>query len=134
MDPYTLVNGHQFYLLFYHSELHGCCGQSEWQCLKLVCPTLDVKPQIFPGLFLYWYVEVGILKSIEVTHSPCWREVLMVSGVSILNFSALRKRFNFLRSRMGLQRLFGFGTKKSRLKKPRDFWFCTNSTVFLFIS
>ena len=45
----------------YYSELHGCCGQTEWQSLELVCPILDVKSQIFPGLFLYWYMEVGIL-------------------------------------------------------------------------
>ena len=44
------------------SELNGCCGQSEWQCLELVCPILDVKSQIFPGLFLYRFVEVGVLK------------------------------------------------------------------------
>ena len=44
----------------------------------------------------------------------------MVSGVSILNFSALRKRFNLLKSSMGLHLLLGFGTKKRRLKNPRD--------------
>ena len=45
----------------------------------------------------------------------------MVSGVSILNFSALRKRFNLLRSNIGLHLLVGFGTKNSRLRNPRDF-------------
>ena len=74
------------------------------------------------------------MKSIEVTHSPCCREVLMVSGVSILNFSTLRKRFSLLRSRMGLHLLLGLGTRKSRLKNPRDFGFCTRSTAFLEIS
>ena len=29
--------------------------------------------------------------------------------------------FGLLRSRIGLQRLCGFGTKKGQLKKPRDF-------------
>ena len=24
------------HLLYYYSELHGCCGQTEWQCLELV--------------------------------------------------------------------------------------------------
>ena len=57
----------------------------------------------------------------------------MVSGVSSLNFCTLRKRFSLLRSRMGLH-LLGLGTKKSRLKKPRDFLFTTNSTAFLSIS
>ena len=37
----------------------------------------------------------------------------MVSGVSILNFSVLRKRFRLLRSKMGLYLLLGFGTKKA---------------------
>ena len=45
----------------------------------------------------------------------------MVSGVSILNFSALRKRFNLLRSNMGLHLLLGLGSRNSLLKKPRDF-------------
>ena len=58
----------------------------------------------------------------------------MVSGVSILNFSALRKRFSLLRSNIGLHLLLGFGTKNSRLKNPRDVWFCTSSTAFLSIS
>ena len=44
----------------------------------------------------------------------------MVSGVSILNFSALSKRFSLLRSNIGLPLLLGFGTKSSQLKNPRD--------------
>ena len=44
----------------------------------------------------------------------------MVSGVSILNFSTLRKIFNLLRSSIGLHLLLGFGTKNSWLKNPRD--------------
>ena len=43
----------------------------------------------------------------------------MVSGVSILNISTLRKRFSLLRSSIGLN-LFDFGTKTSWLKNPRD--------------
>ena len=101
------VYGHQFQLVYYYSELYGCCGQTEMQCFELVCLTLDMKSQIhvFPGLLLYWYV-----KFIEVTHSPCWRVVLMVS-----------KRFGLLRSRIDLQRLCGSGTKKGWLKMPRGF-------------
>ena len=57
----------------------------------------------------------------------------MVSGVSILNFSALRKRFSLLKSSIGLH-LLGFGTKNSRLKNPRDVWCFTSSTAFLAIS
>ena len=40
VDPYTLVHGHQFHLLCYHSELQGRCGQTKRQGLELVCPTL----------------------------------------------------------------------------------------------
>ena len=58
----------------------------------------------------------------------------MVSGVSILNFSALRKKFRLLRSRIGLHFLFGLGTKNSRLKKLREVLFLTSSTAFLSIS
>ena len=58
----------------------------------------------------------------------------MVSGVSILNFSALRKRFSLLRSSIALHLLLGFGTKNSRLKNPKDVWFGTSSTAFLSIS
>ena len=39
----------------------------------------------------------------------------MVSGVSILNLSALRKRFSLLRSSIGLHLMLGFGTRNSRL-------------------
>ena len=31
------------------------------------------------------------------------------------------ERFGLFRSRIGLKRLCGFGTKKGQLKKPRDF-------------
>ena len=57
------------------------------------------------------------LNSIEVTHSPCWREFVMVSGISILNFSTLMNGFSLLRSSIDLHRLLGFGTKNSRLKR-----------------
>ena len=40
----------------------------------------------------------------------------MVSGVSISNFSTLRKRFSLLRSSIGLHLLLGFGTKNTQLK------------------
>ena len=58
----------------------------------------------------------------------------MVSSVSILNFSALRKTFRLLRSSIGLHLLFGLGTKNSRLKKLRDVLCFTSSTAFLSIS
>ena len=86
VDFYILVYSHQFHLPCYYSELHGCCGQTERQCLELVCPTMYMKSQVFPGLFLYWYMEVGIPETIEVTRSPCWREFLMVSRVFFFFF------------------------------------------------
>ena len=55
------------------------------------------------------------LKSMEVTHSPIYREILIVSGVSNLNDSVFRKVFKGLRSRIGLHRLLGLGTKNSQL-------------------
>ena len=60
MDPYTLVEG--FHFLCYDSELHGDCGQPKWKGLELVGTNLDVKSQIFPGLRLYGYMDVGILE------------------------------------------------------------------------
>ena len=51
-------------MAWYHGEL--CCGQPEWPGLELVCPTLDVKSQAFPGLFLYRYMDVGIPPSTVV--------------------------------------------------------------------
>ena len=51
---------------WYHGELKRCCGQPEWPGLELVCPTLDVKSQAFPGLFLYRYMDVGIPPSTVV--------------------------------------------------------------------
>ena len=134
MDPYTLVSGHQFHLLCYNSEFQGSCGQTERQCFELVGLTLDMESQVFSGMFLYRDMEVSIFEIYRSNHSPVWREVLMVSGVSILNFSTLRKRLSLLKSSMGLHLLFGFGTKNSRLKKPRDFWFCTSSIAFLSVS
>ena len=56
------------------------------------------------------------LKSMDVTHSPAWREVLIVSGVSILNVPVFKKVFKVLRSRIGLHRLLGLGTKKLVVK------------------
>ena len=43
----------------------------------------------------------------DVTHSPACREVLIVSGVSILNDSVFRKVFKLLRFRTSLHRLLG---------------------------
>ena len=50
-----------------------------------------------------------------MTHSPDCREVLIVSGVSILNDSVFKKVFKVLKSRIGLHRLLGLGTKNSWL-------------------
>ena len=61
------------------------------------------------------------LKSMDVTHSPAWREVLIVSGVSILNVPVFKKVFKVLRTRTGLHRLLGSGTKNSRLPCEFDF-------------
>ena len=54
----------------------------------------------------------------------------MVSGVSIFNFSTLRKRLSLLRSSIGVHLLCGFGTKKYLVEKNQR----TSSTVFLSIS
>ena len=51
------------------------------------------------------------LKSMDVTHSPVCREVQIIFGVSILNFSSLRNLLRLLRSSIGLH-LSGFGTKR----------------------
>ena len=53
------------------------------------------------------------VKSMEVTHSPACSEVLIVSGVSILNDSVFRKVFKVLMSKMGLHWLLGLGTRNS---------------------
>ena len=53
------------------------------------------------------------LKSMDVTHSPVCREVLIVSGISILNDSVFRKVFKVLRSKIGLHRLLGLGKRNS---------------------
>ena len=58
----------------------------------------------------------------------------MVSGVSILNFSDLRKRFRLLRPKMGRHLLSGFGTRKSRLKKPSEAFLWSSFMAFLSIS
>ena len=68
-----------------------------------------------------WYMEVWVLKSMDVTHSPACREVLIASGVSILNDSEFTEVFKVLRSRTGLHRLLGLGSKNSRLQKLREF-------------
>ena len=66
------------------------------------------------------------MESIDVTHSPVWREVFIVFGVSILNFSTLRNWLRLLRSKMGLHWLLGFGTKNWLVERPQrvllHFW------------
>ena len=60
------------------------------------------------------------LKSMDVTHRPFYLEVLMVSAVSTLMVSDFRYLLNYLRSRIGLNLLLVYGTKKSLFKKARD--------------
>ena len=55
------------------------------------------------------------LKSMEVTHSPACMEVLLVSGVSVLNDSVFWKVFKVLRYKIGLHQLLGLGPKNSWL-------------------
>ena len=62
-----------------------------------------MKRHVLPGLTELVCGSMCPLKSMEVTHSPICREVLIVSLVSILNDSVLRKVFKVLRSRIGLQ-------------------------------
>ena len=54
------------------------------------------------------------LKSMEVTYSPACREVLIVSGVSILNDPVFGKVFKVPRAKIGLHQLLGLGTKNSQ--------------------
>ena len=58
----------------------------------------------------------------------------MVSGVSILNFSVLRKGFRLLKSRIGLHLLLGLGTRNNRLKNPREVCLFTSSIAFFAVS
>ena len=44
----------------------GAVGNLNGGVLELVCPTLDVKSQAFPRLFLYRYMDVGIPPSTVV--------------------------------------------------------------------
>ena len=48
-----------------------------------------MKLQVFPGLWVYWYIK-AFLKSMNVTHSPLFKEVLMLSGVSVFTPEPLR--------------------------------------------
>ena len=75
--------------------------------------------QVFPGLWVYWDIDVS-LKSMDYTHSPVCKVVLMLFDVSILNFSDIRYLFSELRYRIAFHFLLGFGTKNILLKKARD--------------
>ena len=75
------------------------------------------------GIFwtgFYGYMEVGVREINGCDILPRLEAVLIVSDISILYISALRNLFRLLRTKMGLRRLLGFGTKNSRLKKPKD--------------
>ena len=78
-----------------------------------------MKMQVFPGLWVYWYMEISTLNIMDVTHSPFCKDVLIPSGAPF-GKSAFRYFFDELRSRLGLHLLVGLGTKKSLLKKARD--------------
>ena len=60
----------------------------------------------------------------DVTHSPVCKEVLMVSGVSILKVSDFRYLFSELRSIIGLHLLLGLVTKKSQRCLICDLFYC----------
>ena len=81
-----------------------------------------MKTWVFPGLDVYWDVEVGVLEvhGLEVMHSPGWREVLIDFGVSVLNFSVFRNLFRVLRSKIGLHCCWVL-EPKNRLKEPAKF-------------
>ena len=70
---------------------------------------------VLPGMTLNWYMEYVSLKSMEVTHSPACREVLVVSGVSILNDTVFKILFRVLRSEIGLH---WFWNQKKSVVKP----------------
>ena len=80
----------------------------------MIGPTLDVKIHLLPGLGLNWYVEVCVF-IIYGGNSLPYIEVLIVSGVSILNDSVFSNVFKLLKSKIGLHRLLGLGTKNSLL-------------------
>ena len=60
------------------------------------------------------------LRSMEVTHSHVWREVLIVSGLSILHFSVLRNLLRLLRSSIALDLLFDFRPTLLHFCSPAD--------------
>ena len=116
MDPYTLLKSHKFDLFGHHCELHGSCGQAKGKGFELVGPTLEVKAHVLPGLTVNWYVEVCFFEIYGCDPLPCLEGGSYVSGVSILNVPVFKKVFKVLRSRIGLHRLLGLGTKKPVVK------------------
>ena len=70
-----------------------------------------MKTHILPGLIVY-----VCLKSMEVTHSPVCREVLIVSGVSILN-NCVWEGVQGAQVQNGSLPV-GFGYKKKSVVKP----------------
>ena len=60
MDSDTLVLSHQFDFLNYHCEFHWSSGQTKWLSFELVGFALDVKTQVFPGLWVYWNMEISV--------------------------------------------------------------------------
>ena len=69
MDSYTLVSSHQFDLIYYYYELHGGSGETKRHSFELLGLTLDTKMQVFPGLDVYWYMEVNVLEVCGITNS-----------------------------------------------------------------
>ena len=81
--------------------------------------------ETWKGISLTGYICTGMwkyasFKSMEVTFSSVWCEVLVFSGVSIMKVSDFRYLFSKLSSRIGLPMMLGFGTKKDLLKKTRN--------------
>ena len=76
--------------------------------------------KVFPRLWVYLDMLVSILETYGYYPFAACKEVFMLSGVSILNFSDFRDLLSELRFMIGLQWLMGFGTKNSLLKKAGD--------------
>ena len=56
----------------------------------------------------------------DISHLPVCKKILMLSGVSLFNFSDIRNLFSELRLSIDLHLFLGLGTKNSWLKKATD--------------
>ena len=59
--------------------------------------------------------RLASLKSMDVTDSPVWRKVLILSSVSIMNFSVFRNLFRVLRSKTGP--IVGLGNQEKSVEE-----------------